>query len=81
MYHNYKLHINYTNLGLKVDICFQDVFKEVRMNDNVEVKSETEVHVRSRRLPITRKFYAFYHAPIVKFWFNTVCMPKLPTRP
>uniref|UniRef100_A0A8C1T6Q5 non-specific serine/threonine protein kinase n=1 Tax=Cyprinus carpio TaxID=7962 RepID=A0A8C1T6Q5_CYPCA len=35
------------------------------------VKSETEVHVRSRRLPITRKFYAFYHAPIVKFWFNT----------
>uniref|UniRef100_A0A8C2FK67 non-specific serine/threonine protein kinase n=1 Tax=Cyprinus carpio TaxID=7962 RepID=A0A8C2FK67_CYPCA len=36
------------------------------------VKSETEVHVRSRRLPITRKFYAFYHAPIVKFWFNTL---------
>uniref|UniRef100_A0A672SBN6 non-specific serine/threonine protein kinase n=1 Tax=Sinocyclocheilus grahami TaxID=75366 RepID=A0A672SBN6_SINGR len=34
--------------------------------------NETEVHVRSRRLPITRKFYAFYHAPIVKFWFNTV---------
>uniref|UniRef100_A0A673I7B3 non-specific serine/threonine protein kinase n=1 Tax=Sinocyclocheilus rhinocerous TaxID=307959 RepID=A0A673I7B3_9TELE len=32
----------------------------------------TEVHVRSRRLPITRKFYAFYHAPIVKFWFNTL---------
>ncbi|XP_052007956.1 transient receptor potential cation channel subfamily M member 7-like [Xyrauchen texanus] len=49
-----------------------DVFKEVRMNENIEIKSESEVHVRSRRLPITRKFYAFYHAPIVKFWFNTL---------
>uniref|UniRef100_A0A8D2Q6U1 Transient receptor potential cation channel subfamily M member 7 n=1 Tax=Varanus komodoensis TaxID=61221 RepID=A0A8D2Q6U1_VARKO len=28
--------------------------------------------VTLRRLPITRKFYAFYHAPIVKFWFNTL---------
>uniref|UniRef100_W5N632 non-specific serine/threonine protein kinase n=1 Tax=Lepisosteus oculatus TaxID=7918 RepID=W5N632_LEPOC len=49
-----------------------DVFREVRINDNIEVKKETEVHVRPRRLPITRKFYAFYHAPIVKFWFNTL---------
>ncbi|XP_067275272.1 transient receptor potential cation channel subfamily M member 7 isoform X1 [Pseudorasbora parva] len=49
-----------------------DVFKEVRVNENAEIKSESEVHVRSRRLPITRKFYAFYHAPIVKFWFNTL---------
>ncbi|XP_065114035.1 transient receptor potential cation channel subfamily M member 7 isoform X2 [Paramisgurnus dabryanus] len=48
-----------------------DVFKEVRLNDNADA-SESEVHVRSRRLPITRKFYAFYHAPIVKFWFNTL---------
>ncbi len=54
-------------------ICFcQDVFKEARPNESADVKNETEVHVRSRRLPITRKFYAFYHAPIVKFWFNTV---------
>uniref|UniRef100_A0A663LS79 Transient receptor potential cation channel subfamily M member 7 n=1 Tax=Athene cunicularia TaxID=194338 RepID=A0A663LS79_ATHCN len=27
---------------------------------------------RGRQLPITQKFYAFYHAPIVKFWFNTL---------
>uniref|UniRef100_A0AAY4EL53 Transient receptor potential cation channel, subfamily M, member 7 n=1 Tax=Denticeps clupeoides TaxID=299321 RepID=A0AAY4EL53_9TELE len=52
--------------------CLQDVFKEVHMSDNIEGKNETEVHVRSRRLPITTKFYAFYHAPIVKFWFNTM---------
>uniref|UniRef100_A0A9J7YCW1 non-specific serine/threonine protein kinase n=1 Tax=Cyprinus carpio carpio TaxID=630221 RepID=A0A9J7YCW1_CYPCA len=56
----------------KPDDIPMDVFKEVRPNENAEVKSETEVHVRSRRLPITRKFYAFYHAPIVKFWFNTL---------
>ncbi|XP_064192596.1 transient receptor potential cation channel subfamily M member 7 isoform X3 [Anguilla rostrata] len=49
-----------------------DVFKEVRLNENIEAKSETEIHIRPRRIPITRKFYAFYHAPIVKFWFNTL---------
>ncbi|KAL1007574.1 hypothetical protein UPYG_G00088560 [Umbra pygmaea] len=49
-----------------------DVFKEARLNDNVEVKDEPEIQVRSRRLPLTTKFYAFYHAPIVKFWFNTL---------
>ncbi|XP_026086140.1 LOW QUALITY PROTEIN: transient receptor potential cation channel subfamily M member 7-like [Carassius auratus] len=56
----------------KPDDIPMDVFKEVRPNENADVKSETEVHVRSRRLPITRRFYAFYHAPIVKFWFNTL---------
>ncbi|KAK3570923.1 hypothetical protein QTP86_030456, partial [Hemibagrus guttatus] len=49
-----------------------DVFKDSRMSEHAEVKSEAEVLVRSRRLPITRKFYAFYHAPIVKFWTNTL---------
>uniref|UniRef100_A0AAY5L9E7 non-specific serine/threonine protein kinase n=1 Tax=Esox lucius TaxID=8010 RepID=A0AAY5L9E7_ESOLU len=43
-----------------------------RANDNVVVKDEVEIQVRSRRLPLTTKFYAFYHAPIVKFWFNTL---------
>lgn len=31
-----------------------------------------ETPAKPKRLPITQKFYAFYHAPIVKFWFNTV---------
>ncbi|KAG7477358.1 hypothetical protein MATL_G00068740 [Megalops atlanticus] len=53
------------------------IFKETRQQgDATEAKSETvqvrEVHFHPRRIPITRKFYAFYHAPIVKFWFNTV---------
>ncbi|XP_028748564.1 transient receptor potential cation channel subfamily M member 7 isoform X2 [Peromyscus leucopus] len=49
-----------------------EVFKEVRILDNSEGKNEMEIHIKSKKLPITRKFYAFYHAPIVKFWFNTL---------
>uniref|UniRef100_A0A4W5MN62 non-specific serine/threonine protein kinase n=1 Tax=Hucho hucho TaxID=62062 RepID=A0A4W5MN62_9TELE len=44
-----------------------DNIQMVRINMTEFISS-----VRSRRLPLTRKFYAFYHAPIVKFWFNTV---------
>ncbi|KAL4660736.1 transient receptor potential cation channel subfamily M member 7-like [Arapaima gigas] len=49
-----------------------DVFKDVGPGYDLESEHETEVHVRPKGLPITRKFYAFYHAPIVKFWFNTM---------
>uniref|UniRef100_A0A8D3A4U3 non-specific serine/threonine protein kinase n=1 Tax=Scophthalmus maximus TaxID=52904 RepID=A0A8D3A4U3_SCOMX len=49
-----------------------DVFKESRSHDQVEVKNDMETHIRSRKLPLTRKIYAFYHAPIVKFWSNTL---------
>ncbi|KAI5097873.1 transient receptor potential cation channel subfamily M member 7, partial [Silurus meridionalis] len=50
-----------------------DIQMDSRLNEHVEMKSDAEVLTRSRRLPITRKFYAFYHAPIVKFWTNTLC--------
>lgn len=49
-----------------------DVFKESRSHDHLEAKNDMETHVRSRKLPLTRKIYAFYHAPIVKFWSNTL---------
>ncbi|XP_036298140.1 transient receptor potential cation channel subfamily M member 7 isoform X13 [Pipistrellus kuhlii] len=49
-----------------------EVFKEVRILDSNEGKNEMEIQIKSKKLPITRKFYAFYHAPIVKFWFNTL---------
>ncbi|XP_068131494.1 transient receptor potential cation channel subfamily M member 7 isoform X2 [Hyperolius riggenbachi] len=49
-----------------------NVFREVEVFDSTEVKNEMENQTRTRRLPITQKFYAFYHAPIVKFWFNTL---------
>uniref|UniRef100_A0A7N8WLS6 Transient receptor potential cation channel subfamily M member 7-like n=1 Tax=Mastacembelus armatus TaxID=205130 RepID=A0A7N8WLS6_9TELE len=35
---------------------------------NLKAKND----VRSKNLPFGRKIYAFYHAPIVKFWFNTL---------
>lgn len=53
-------------------ISRQDVFKEARSQDHMEAKNDMETHIRSRKLPLTRKIYAFYHAPIVKFWSNTV---------
>ncbi|KAM9423415.1 transient receptor potential cation channel subfamily M member 7 isoform 3-T3 [Salvelinus alpinus] len=60
------------NFHNTTDNIQMDVFQEAKADDTVEVKDEAETQVRSRRLPLTRKFYAFYHAPIVKFWFNTL---------
>uniref|UniRef100_A0A8B9TRT5 non-specific serine/threonine protein kinase n=1 Tax=Anas platyrhynchos TaxID=8839 RepID=A0A8B9TRT5_ANAPL len=48
------------------------VFKEVRILDSTSEKHDMETPTKPKRLPITQKFYAFYHAPIVKFWFNTL---------
>uniref|UniRef100_A0A3Q1FRT2 non-specific serine/threonine protein kinase n=1 Tax=Acanthochromis polyacanthus TaxID=80966 RepID=A0A3Q1FRT2_9TELE len=60
---------NFQNIAEDIQM---DVFKEARSHDQVEVKSEMETNIRSRKLPLTRKIYAFYHAPIVKFWSNTL---------
>uniref|UniRef100_A0AAQ4QH28 non-specific serine/threonine protein kinase n=1 Tax=Gasterosteus aculeatus aculeatus TaxID=481459 RepID=A0AAQ4QH28_GASAC len=42
---------------------FQNMTEEIQM---------VQTQFRSRKLPLTRKIYAFYHAPIVKFWSNTL---------
>ncbi|XP_006741265.1 transient receptor potential cation channel subfamily M member 7 [Leptonychotes weddellii] len=60
---------NFQNIAEEIPM---EVFKEVRILDSNEGKNEMEIQIKSKKLPITRKFYAFYHAPIVKFWFNTV---------
>uniref|UniRef100_A0A3P8VW11 non-specific serine/threonine protein kinase n=1 Tax=Cynoglossus semilaevis TaxID=244447 RepID=A0A3P8VW11_CYNSE len=60
------------NFQNTADDIQMDVFKESRAQDHTEVKNDIETHVRSRRLPLIRKMYAFYHAPIVKFWSNTL---------
>uniref|UniRef100_A0A7N8XUQ3 Transient receptor potential cation channel subfamily M member 7-like n=1 Tax=Mastacembelus armatus TaxID=205130 RepID=A0A7N8XUQ3_9TELE len=39
---------------------------------NLRNLSVAKNDVRSKNLPFGRKIYAFYHAPIVKFWFNTL---------
>lgn len=60
---------NFQNLPENIAM---NVFKEVQAFDHTDVKTEIETQTKTRRLPITQKFYAFYHAPIVKFWFNTL---------
>ncbi|XP_054626160.1 transient receptor potential cation channel subfamily M member 7 isoform X2 [Dunckerocampus dactyliophorus] len=60
---------NFQNIA---DDIQMDVFKEARSSDPAEAKTDMETPVRSRKLPLTRKVYAFYHAPIVKFWSNTL---------
>ncbi|XP_063782068.1 transient receptor potential cation channel subfamily M member 7 [Pseudophryne corroboree] len=60
---------NFQNLPENIAM---NVFKEVQVFDGTEVKSEIETQTKTRKLPITQKLYAFYHAPIVKFWFNTL---------
>ncbi|XP_063452712.1 transient receptor potential cation channel subfamily M member 7 isoform X9 [Pan paniscus] len=60
---------NFQNITEEIPM---EVFKEVRILDSNEGKNEMEIQMKSKKLPITRKFYAFYHAPIVKFWFNTL---------
>ncbi|XP_030275067.1 transient receptor potential cation channel subfamily M member 7-like [Sparus aurata] len=60
---------NFQNMA---EVIQMDVFEEARSHDHIEAKSEMETHIRSRNLPLTRKMYAFYEAPIVKFWSNTL---------
>ncbi|XP_061451857.1 transient receptor potential cation channel subfamily M member 7 isoform X2 [Rhineura floridana] len=60
---------NFQNIAEEIPM---EVFKEVKVLDSTEGKHDMETVIKPKRLPITRKFYAFYHAPIVKFWFNTL---------
>ncbi|NXN30939.1 TRPM7 protein, partial [Nycticryphes semicollaris] len=60
------------NFQNAVDEIPMEVFKEVRILDSTSEKHDMETPAKPKRLPITQKFYAFYHAPIVKFWFNTL---------
>ncbi|KAH0619989.1 hypothetical protein JD844_014472 [Phrynosoma platyrhinos] len=59
-------------LNMRKNSWYKEVFKEVRVMDSTEGKHDMETVIKPKKLPITRKFYAFYHAPIVKFWFNTL---------
>ncbi|XP_039933730.1 transient receptor potential cation channel subfamily M member 7 isoform X2 [Hirundo rustica] len=60
------------NFQTAADEIPMEVFKEVRILDSSFEKHDMETPAKPKRLPITQKFYAFYHAPIVKFWFNTL---------
>ncbi|XP_072007076.1 transient receptor potential cation channel subfamily M member 3 isoform X4 [Engystomops pustulosus] len=43
-----------------------------RGNGDTARKKEEEEHPRHRLIPLGRKIYEFYNAPIVKFWFYTM---------
>ncbi|XP_051896151.1 transient receptor potential cation channel subfamily M member 7 isoform X2 [Pristis pectinata] len=60
------------NFQSPTDQISMEVFKEEGICDHHEVKHEDASLTKPRRLPVTRKFYSFYHAPIAKFWFNTL---------
>ncbi|XP_067827311.1 transient receptor potential cation channel subfamily M member 7 isoform X2 [Heptranchias perlo] len=60
------------NFQSPTDQISMEVFKEEGICDHHEVKHEDVTLSKPRRLPVTRKFYSFYHAPIAKFWFNTL---------
>ncbi|XP_051836602.1 transient receptor potential cation channel subfamily M member 7 isoform X1 [Antechinus flavipes] len=60
---------NFQNITEEIPL---EIFKEIKVLENNEGKTELDIQVKPKKLPITRKFYAFYHAPIVKFWFNTL---------
>ncbi|NWV69414.1 TRPM7 protein, partial [Malurus elegans] len=60
------------NFQTAADEIPMEVFKEVRILDSAFEKHDMETPAKPKRLPFTQKFYAFYHAPIVKFWFNTL---------
>nr|XP_056721659.1 transient receptor potential cation channel subfamily M member 7 [Euleptes europaea] len=60
---------NFQNIAEEIPM---EVFKEVKVLDSSDGKLDMETAIKPKRLPVTRKFYAFYHAPIVKFWFNTL---------
>ncbi|XP_030354009.1 transient receptor potential cation channel subfamily M member 7 [Strigops habroptila] len=60
------------NFQSAADEIPMEVFKEIRILDSTLEKHDMETPAKPKRLPITQKFYAFYHAPIVKFWFNTL---------
>uniref|UniRef100_A0A7N8Y7F9 Transient receptor potential cation channel subfamily M member 7-like n=1 Tax=Mastacembelus armatus TaxID=205130 RepID=A0A7N8Y7F9_9TELE len=46
--------------------------EDIQMEARPTIHTEAKNDVRSKNLPFGRKIYAFYHAPIVKFWFNTL---------
>ncbi|XP_030045452.1 transient receptor potential cation channel subfamily M member 7 isoform X2 [Microcaecilia unicolor] len=51
-------------------------FQTGKVLNSTETNQEMENQAKIQRIPITQKFYAFYHAPIVKFWFNMVFMSE-----
>ncbi|XP_071425090.1 transient receptor potential cation channel subfamily M member 7 isoform X3 [Pithys albifrons albifrons] len=70
--HQMAMEDSENNFQTVADEIPMEVFKEVKILETSLEKHDMETPAKPKRLPITQKFYAFYHAPIVKFWFNTL---------
>uniref|UniRef100_A0A8B9CRA5 Transient receptor potential cation channel subfamily M member 3 n=1 Tax=Anser brachyrhynchus TaxID=132585 RepID=A0A8B9CRA5_9AVES len=55
----------------KDDMPYMSQANEIHLQEK-EKKEEEEVQSRHRLIPVGRKIYEFYNAPIVKFWFYTL---------
>uniref|UniRef100_A0A8C4MA88 non-specific serine/threonine protein kinase n=1 Tax=Equus asinus asinus TaxID=83772 RepID=A0A8C4MA88_EQUAS len=68
----YKTKAEMSHIPQSQDAHQMTMEDKIKILDSNEGKNEVEIQIKSKKLPVTRKFYAFYHAPIVKFWFNTL---------
>ncbi|XP_040198533.1 transient receptor potential cation channel subfamily M member 7-like isoform X2 [Rana temporaria] len=60
--------VKYSEEGITLGACKERAFHD----GSGENHAETRIEGRNQRLPLAQKYFAFYHAPIVKFWFNTL---------
>lgn len=59
-------------LSLRVGSAFTQAMLGKVTTETSRKKDVEEVQSRHRLIPMGRKIYEFYNAPIVKFWFHTV---------
>ncbi|XP_018432186.1 PREDICTED: transient receptor potential cation channel subfamily M member 7-like [Nanorana parkeri] len=68
MIQNEQDEVKYTEEGVTLGAYKERTFHNASRGNHPEIRIEGKYH----RLPLAQKYFAFYHAPIVKFWFNTV---------
>ncbi|XP_069839530.1 transient receptor potential cation channel subfamily M member 7-like isoform X2 [Dendropsophus ebraccatus] len=62
-----------TKFSVGEEGCAVNFQKEAQLNDGFGGNVPgIKIKGKPRRLPLAQKYFAFYHAPIVKFWFNTM---------
>ncbi|XP_063782066.1 transient receptor potential cation channel subfamily M member 7-like isoform X2 [Pseudophryne corroboree] len=59
--------VKYSEEGVTLDAYKEDTFYESGAN-----VPETSFQGKPQHLSLAQKYFAFYHAPIAKFWFNTM---------
>lgn len=65
-------HLSLLPPSLHVGFAFPQAMLGKVTTETSRKKDVEEVQKRHRLIPMGRKIYEFYNAPIVKFWFHTV---------